>query len=372
MDIAAADTIRHERPEQLSPHPQSTRVPALTRDEYTMLRADIARRGVVTPLELTSELVVLDGHERLRAARELALASVPVRVVAPPDEVAYMLLAALRRRQLSASQRAALALELEEIEQAKADAEARRLANLRPEVATLPPRGEKTRELAARLAGVSPRTVQDAATVRSADPELFQQIKDGHIHADKAARRVRQRQKRLQLVQDPVMPQGPFQLIYADPPWQLGGDPESAFAPENHYPTLALEQITAIDVPAAEDALLLLWVPCGLLRQGLAVMEAWGFHYVAQLVWVKPSIGLGNWVRYRHEPLLVGRRGRFPAPDRELRPDSVIEAPRGRHSKKPEAVYQLIERLYPEAAKLELFARKARAGWAAYGNEVPA
>ena len=50
----------------------------------------------------------------------------------------------------------------------------------------------------------------------------------------------------------------PFELIYADPPWQLG-NPDSDYAPEQHYPTLPLDQIAALTVPAAEDALLYLW-----------------------------------------------------------------------------------------------------------------
>jgi hypothetical protein len=130
---------------------------------------------------------------------------VPVRVVAPAHEVAYMLLAALRRRQLSPSQRAALALELDEIEQASKQGRARQLANLRPdaEVAMLPPRGARTREIAARLASCSARTVQDAATVRAADPELFQQVKEGVIPAEKAARRIRQRRMRAALPASP-------------------------------------------------------------------------------------------------------------------------------------------------------------------------
>ncbi len=78
------------------------------------------------------------------------------------------------------------------------------------------------------------------------------------------------------------------------------------------------------------------------------------------------------WVRYRHELLLIGRKGNHPAPEPELRPESVLEARRGRHSQKPECSYQLIERIYPEASKLELFARTARPGWAAFGNELAA
>src|SRR5215213_401021 len=242
-----------EQCELLRPHPRAALVPEASAAEYKALLDDVHRRGVVTPLEVSAEGVVLDGRQRLRAARQLCREQVPVRVVSPEDESAYMLLAALRRRHLSASQKAALALELQEVERAREQARERSLANLASEVATLPPPSGKTRDLAARLVDVSPRTVQDALTVRDADPELFQQVKAGRIAVDKAARRIRQAKKRAEVNGEPVMPEGPFQLIYADPPWQLGGDPESAFAPENYYPCLPLAEIKALEVPSAKD-----------------------------------------------------------------------------------------------------------------------
>ncbi|MCA1700160.1 MAG: hypothetical protein LC790_15145, partial [Actinobacteria bacterium] len=208
--------------------------------------------------------------------------------------------------------------------------------------------------------------------VRDADPELFEQVKAGEIAVEKAARRIRQQRKREHLDANPLMPTGPFQLIYADPPWQLGGDPESHWAPENHYPTMPLDEIKALQPPVADHALLFLWSACGVLAQALQVMQAWDFDYRANLVWDKGSIGLGNWVRYQHELLLIGRRGRYPAPEREQRPASLVRAPRGRHSQKPACFYELIERLYPSACKLELFARHPRPGWAVYGNELAA
>src|SRR5207244_1452002 len=93
------------------------------------------------------------------------------------------------------------------------------LTNQTVEEAMLPPRG-KTRDQAAAWAGVSPRTVQDAQTVQNADPALFEQIRQGRIPADKAARRVRQRQRDAELPPPAPMPEGPFDLVFADPPWQ--------------------------------------------------------------------------------------------------------------------------------------------------------
>ncbi len=259
--VARASSFRNS--EQLRDHPRAALVPAPTPGEYRELLADIERRGIVTPLELNGDDVVLDGHQRLKAARELGIASVPVSYVAPHNELEHMLLAAL-------------VVELAQVQQRGLEARERRLANLRllPDVATLPPRGERTQELAARLSGSSPRTIQDALTVRNADPELFEQVRQGRTPAGKAARRIRQRERNARLPEQPVMPEGPFELILADPPWRLEGDPEGAWAPENHYPSMALEQLKAIELPAAEDAVLFLWVACGVLPQALELMAA--------------------------------------------------------------------------------------------------
>lgn len=48
---------------------------------------------------------------------------------------------------------------------------------------------------------------------------------------------------------------------------------------------------------------------------------------------------------------------------------NFIIAPVREHSRKPDEQYQKIERLYPNAKKLELFARRRREGWDAFGNE---
>lgn len=357
---------------ELRLHPALTLVPAMTSDEYDAFQTDIAERGILVALEITAAGTILDGRHRLQAAGELGIETVPVRIVAPTDECEHVLLAALHHRHLTPSQRAAVARELDGYQAAKAEAEQTRLANLTSnvEVATSPPRGERTRELASRIAGVSARTVQDAATVQEHDVDLFAQIKSGKLPAHTAARKVRRRLRDAQLPAAPPMPEGPFELIYADPPWQLG-NPDGEHAPENHYPTLPIHEIATMAIPAAPNAILFLWAVNCRLPQALEVMRAWGFEYKTNLAWVKQSIGLGTWVRNRHELLLVGRKGSFPVPDPEDRPDSVIEADRGRHSEKPQCVYQLLERMYPQASKLELFARgNPRQGWVTWGNEA--
>ena len=88
------------------------------------------------------------------------------------------------------------------------------------------------------------------------------------------------------------------------------------------------------------------------------------------MVWIKPNFGLGTWVRGKHELLLIGVKGDFQTPETSVRPASVFEGPNLGHSKKPEIVYDIIEKMFPGRSYLELFASgKGRANWKSWGDE---
>lgn len=164
-----------------------------------------------------------------------------------------------------------------------------------------------------------------------------------------------------------------YGVIYADPPWRF--EPWSREtglnrAADNHYPTATLGDIKALPIPAADDCILFLWATAPMLPEALDVMDAWGFDYKTHCVWLKTKRGTGFWFRNVHELLLIGVRGSVAAPAPGTQDDSVVEAIVGRHSEKPEAFSLLIERLFPNAAKLEMFARQGRDGWDSWGNEI--
>lgn len=135
---------------------------------------------------------------------------------------------------------------------------------------------------------------------------------------------------------------------------------------------MTLEEIQALPVVelASADCVLYLWATAPKLREALVVMDAWGFAYVTNAVWDKQKIGMGYYFRGQHELLLVGKRGSPKVPEPKVRVSSVIRSPRGEHSQKPSVVYEILEAMYPDARKLELFARSRRDGWHAWGNEV--
>jgi N6-adenosine-specific RNA methylase IME4 len=164
-----------------------------------------------------------------------------------------------------------------------------------------------------------------------------------------------------------------YGVIYGDPPWSFEvyeADSGMQRAAENHYPCMDTAAIAALRIPAADDCVLFLWTTTPHLPEALEVMQAWGFDYRTNLVWKKDKIGLGYWFRNQHELLLVGVRGDVPAPSPEMRVSSVTEAPRTTHSAKPDAVAAMIERMFPNMPRLEMFARKARPGWDSHGNEL--
>ena len=162
-----------------------------------------------------------------------------------------------------------------------------------------------------------------------------------------------------------------FSVIYADPPWRYDFAETASREIENQYPTMDIEDIKAINVPELchTDAVLYLWATEPKLRESLSVMEAWGFEYKTNMVWVKDKIGMGYWARSQHELLLIGARGNFPPPSKEKRVSSIIEVPRRKHSQKPVQCAELLETLYPDMAKFELFCRSPRKGWTVWGYE---
>ena len=245
------------------------------------------------------------------------------------------------------------------------------------------------------IGNVLPATESQARPLTSLEPELqveawkrvITSTPEGKITANvvlKAVKEVQQEkrdERRLERIENiaeivannkPLDGIGIFPVIYADPPWQYEHPISDSRRIENQYPTMPIEEICALPVEsiAAPDSILFLWVTTPLLEKGLRVMEVWGFEYRTSMVWVKPSIGPGQWVRQRHEYLLIGVRGNIPTPKGENKPDSVIEAPREEHSKKPDIVYEIIEKMYPELPKVELFCRNPREGWTAWGNEI--
>lgn len=169
-----------------------------------------------------------------------------------------------------------------------------------------------------------------------------------------------------------------YGVIYADPPWTFAtrSPKGKGRSPEQHYSCMSLDEIKNLPVSqwATPDAILLMWVTDPMLRIGFDVIDAWGFRYsTVGFHWTKtnangkPFIGMGYWTRANPELCLLATRGRPKRKHADV-PRSII-SPRREHSRKPDEIYDRIERLVA-GPYLELFARTTRPGWTSWGNET--
>ena len=172
-------------------------------------------------------------------------------------------------------------------------------------------------------------------------------------------------------------PKQKYAIIYADPPWSYRNKGTRAAA-DKHYATMSIEDIKALPVAdiAADDCALFLWATFPMLREALETIEAWGFEYkTLAFCWVKRNKkssgwfwGLGNWTRSNPEICLLAVKGRPQRVSASVH--SLIEAPVGKHSAKPEESRERIVELVGDVLRIELFARERVPGWDVWGDEV--
>ncbi|MBV8522328.1 MAG: hypothetical protein JOY71_09415, partial [Acetobacteraceae bacterium] len=166
-----------------------------------------------------------------------------------------------------------------------------------------------------------------------------------------------------------------YGVILIDPPWRF--EPwsrESGLdrAADNHYPTMTFEEIAERRPPAAQNCVIFLWTTGPMAHLAHKLLDVWELEYRAQLIWAKDRTAHGYWFRSKHEVLLVAVKGDVPAPAPGEQFDSVIEAAVRRHSEKPAIFHEIIEKLFQNVPKCEMYARGAlREGWDPWGNEAP-
>ena len=168
-----------------------------------------------------------------------------------------------------------------------------------------------------------------------------------------------------------------YQIIYADPPWQYDRKTGKGIAVD-HYTTMSLQEICNLPVEklADKNCALFLWVTFPQLKEGLSVIQAWGFKYkTAAFVWVKQNkkadtlfLGLGHWTRSNAEICLLATKGTVRRKSAYVR--QIILSHIEKHSKKPDETRDRIVELIGDLPRIELFARQTTQGWDVWGNEI--
>ena len=167
-----------------------------------------------------------------------------------------------------------------------------------------------------------------------------------------------------------------YKTIYADPAWSEVGGGRIKRGADKHYSVMKTKDIIVmkdlVGKVSDDNCHLYLWVTNNFMKDGLDVMKEWGFRYVTMITWAKDRFGLGQYFRGQTEHCLFGVKGRLPykiIDGKRQQSTTLIIAKRQKHSKKPNEMYEYIEKV-SYGNYLELFARNKRDGWDSWGNET--
>ena len=357
------------------------------------LAKSIQEIGLLHPVVVTSDGQLVAGQRRLAAARQLGWEEIPARVVDLQSIVRGEYDENAIRKDFLPSEAFAIGRVLEPLERMAALERQQEHGGTAPGVnkntsGNLPEVSGQSRDAVASKVGMGSKSYEKLKQVMIAaeeEPEKFADLakemdRTGKIDgAYKKFKHIKTQEVKKEKASS--LPQGTYNVIYADPPWQYNNSIGKWGPANSHYSTMPTADICAlsekIELSIAENAVLFLWATNPFLEDALQVIDSWGFEYKTNIVWVKTELqkpGSGFYVRGRHELLLIATKGSFTPLDQNISPPigSVIESPVQEHSKKPGQIYEIIEKLYPKCNYIELFARNKKEGWQQWGDEVPA
>lgn len=209
--------------------------------------------------------------------------------------------------------------------------------------------------------GLTRKEASEAEMLASLPQKKQEEVIAGKVTPTQVRRekRVKEQHERIAAY---VAPPGKFEVIVVDPPWSYDNRAsDETHRAANPYPSMTLEAIKALEIPADEDCILWLWTTNAFMRQAYDVLDAWGFTPKTILTWCKSRFGLGDWLRGQSEHCLLAVKGK---PVVTLtNQTTVIHGELREHSRKPSEFFSMVESLCPAKTRREMFARQRRDGW---------
>jgi site-specific DNA-methyltransferase (adenine-specific) len=212
------------------------------------------------------------------------------------------------------------------------------------------------------------------------DKETKKKLSEGKETINKVYTILKRREKVNEIKKELIKPKPitkKYEIIYADPAWEYNRKVGEGIA-EEQYRLSGLEEMKKIPVDfiSEKDSVLFMWVTFPMLKEGLELMESWGFEYkTCAFNWIKlnkngkPFFGIGYYTKSNSEICLLGIKGNgFTILDNTI--SQIIMTEKEVHSKKPEEVRNLIVQLFGDRKRIELFARQKVEGWDTYGDEI--
>lgn len=362
-------------------------------EDFARLVDDMRAAGYDASMPITLyEGEILDGWNRYRAATELGLTPVTTIFAGDDADALDYTLRTNKRRNLTSSQWAAVAVEADELIAAIRAAQPvggrPRAGEEKPAQLIAPVKDERsTAHKAAEVFNTNRTYINEAAKLKQERPDAFEKVKAGQATITQVKREIKEERRearreenraKVAEVTEPaqvVQAGARFATIVIDPPWDWGdeGDQDQLGRARPDYATMSLARLLELPVSdlADEDCHIYLWITNRSLPKGFQLLERWGFRYITALTWVKPHFGMGNYFRGQTEHVLFGVKGSQALKRKDA--GTVFSAPRGPagHSSKPAEFFDLVESCSP-GPYLEMFSRSHRNDWTAWGENANA
>lgn len=351
-------------------------IPPLTDEEYDGLRDSLLNEGCRDAL-VVWDGVLVDGHNRYEICEKHGIPYdvVEMEFANRNDAIIWIIKNQFGRRNLPAYERARLALRLKPVIAERAKENQRMAGGAVPQKSA---EAVETRQELAKAAGVSHDTIAKVEKIEAvATPEVKEQLRKGDMSINQAYNAIKKEerkeviQKQIDEIEQGIMvqPDGLFDVIAIDPPWNYGTSYDAGGRRvANPYPEMTQQELKAIELPAKDDCVLFLWTTQKFIWDAKELLDAWGFTYRSMFVWDKEKIGMGDLIRMQCEFCLIGIKGKPIFKDNHGIRD-IIREPRREHSRKPDSFYQIVNDLCV-GRKLEYFSREQREGWTVYGNDT--
>jgi N6-adenosine-specific RNA methylase IME4 len=365
--------------------------PEMMVEDYSRLKADLHQNGFDPKQPIyTYEGEILDGWNRFRVCTELNIIPVFREFAGNDNDAIMFVMRTNKRRNLTSSQWAAIAVEAEEMVESIREAVEKERREKQAETQSITMKKEPMCQLIDRQVNQPERTTQKLATtfntnrtyiseaqkLKETKPLIFEQVKSGEktLTEVKKDEKIQQRKEYIQEQKQAIengsieLPKGVFEVVAIDPPWNYGReyDPDSSRV-ANPYPEMSQSELLELKPPFADDCVVFLWTTHAFLFDAKELMNKWGFTYKANLVWDKEHIGMGAWFRMQCEFCLVGIKGKPIWNNTKWR--DIIREPRREHSRKPEIFYEMVNEI-TVGRKLDYFSRGKRNGWEVFGNDT--
>jgi len=362
-------------------------IPPLSTEEREQLEANILQDGCRDPL-VVWDGTLIDGHNRYEicARLDLPFDTKEYDFDTRDDAKVWIIQNQLGRRNLAPYSYCELAFKLEPLikAQAKENCAAgggdKKTQGSGLQNSANPIMPIDTRKELAKIAGVSHDTIAKAKVIHDKAPEEVKaKLRNDEISIHKAHSDIVREEKRAEVVakledievREAKAAEGVYDVIVIDPPWPMQKI-ERDVAPnqvELDYPTMDEGELAALEVPCANDTHVWVWTTHKFLPMALRLLDAWDLKYVCCFTWHKPGgfqpFGLPQ---YNCEFALYARKGSPSFIDTKAFP-VCFDAPRGKHSEKPEEFYDVVRRV-TAGRRLDMFNRRSIEGFDTWGNEA--